>query len=71
MLAQELKDAEKGETRAEVVQRLEAGLFELYKDQDLAIKPPQREERGGAYYSDAAVRLICSMHTDKRDIQAV
>lgn len=71
VLAQELKDAEKGETRAEVVQRLEAGLFELYKDQDLAIKPPQLEERGGAYYSDAAVRLICSMHTDKRDIQAV
>ncbi|MFD9625883.1 6-phospho-beta-glucosidase [Peribacillus muralis] len=71
VLAQELKDAEKGETRAEVVQKLEAELFELYKDQNLDIKPPQLEERGGAYYSDAAVRLICSMHTDKRDIQAV
>lgn len=71
MLAQELKDSENGETRAEVVQKLEAELFELYKDVDLDIKPPQLEERGGAYYSDAAVRLIHSMYTDKRDIQAV
>ncbi|WP_407407244.1 6-phospho-beta-glucosidase [Peribacillus sp.] len=71
ILAQELKDAEKGETRAEVVQKLETELFELYKDVDLDIKPPQLEERGGAYYSDAAVRLIHSMYTDKRDIQAV
>ncbi|HWJ77619.1 MAG TPA: 6-phospho-beta-glucosidase [Niallia sp.] len=71
VLAQELKEAEKGETRAEVVQKLEEGLFELYKDPDLAIKPPQLEKRGGAYYSDAAVRLICSIYTDKCDIQAV
>ncbi|MFJ7640207.1 6-phospho-beta-glucosidase [Peribacillus sp. NPDC097206] len=71
ILAQELKDAENGETRAEVVQKLETELFELYKDVDLDIKPPQLEERGGAYYSDAAVRLIHSMYTDKRDIQAV
>lgn len=71
VLAQELKDAEKGETRAEVVQRLEEGLFELYKNKELATKPPQLEERGGAYYSEAAVRLIYSIYTDKRDIQAV
>lgn len=71
VLAQELKEAEKGKTRAEVVQKLEEGLFELYKDPELAIKPPQLEKRGGAYYSDAAVRLICSIYTDKCDIQAV
>lgn len=71
VLAQELKDAEKGETRAEVVQRLEEGLFELYKNKELATKPPQLEQRGGAYYSEAAVRLIHSIYTDKRDIQAV
>ena len=71
VLAQELKEAGKGETRAEVVQKLEEGLFELYKNPDLAIKPPQLEKRGGAYYSDAAVRLIRSMYTDKCDIQAV
>lgn len=58
-------------TRAEVVQQLEKELFELYKDENLDIKPPQLEERGGAYYSDAAVRLITSIYNDKRDIQPV
>ncbi len=71
MLEKELKNYENGETRAEVVQKLEKELFELYKDPDLAIKPPQLEERGGAYYSDAAVRLISSIYNDKRDIQPV
>jgi 6-phospho-beta-glucosidase len=71
MLEKELKNYKEGGTRAEVVKKLEEELFELYKDPHLAIKPPQLEKRGGAYYSDAAVRLIHSMYTDKRDIQAV
>lgn len=71
MLEKELKNYKEGGTRAEVVKKLEEELFELYKDPHLAIKPPQLEMRGGAYYSDAAVRLIHSMYTDKRDIQAV
>ena len=71
MLAKELKNYEKGTTRAEVVKQLEEDLFELYKDPNLAIKPPQLEQRGGAYYSDAAVRLISSIYNDKRDIQPV
>src|SRR5699024_11750424 len=58
-------------TRAEVVQALEKELFKLYEDESLDIKPPQLEERGGAYYSDAAVRLITSIYNDKRDIQTV
>lgn len=71
MLEDELKKFREGNIRAEVVKRLEDDLFELYKDPSLDIKPPQLEKRGGAYYSDAAVRLIHSMYTDKRDIQAV
>ncbi|GIO24114.1 6-phospho-beta-glucosidase [Oceanobacillus sp. J11TS1] len=71
MLEKAIKSAEEEGTRAEVVQRLEEELFELYKDENLNIKPPQLEERGGAYYSDAAVRLITSIYTDKRDIQPV
>lgn len=71
MLEEELKKFHEGNIRAEVVKRLEDDLFELYKDPNLDIKPPQLEKRGGAYYSDAAVRLIYSMYTDKRDIQAV
>ncbi|MBS4174563.1 6-phospho-beta-glucosidase [Bacillus sp. FJAT-49736] len=71
MVEKELKNAKELGTRAEVVQKLEAELFELYKNPDLDIKPPQLEKRGGAYYSDAAVRLIHSIYTDKKDIQPV
>ncbi|SFL45596.1 6-phospho-beta-glucosidase [Salibacterium qingdaonense] len=71
MIAKDTKKAEEEGTRAEVVQKLESELFELYKDPDLSVKPPQLEDRGGAYYSDAAVRLITSIHTDRGDIQPV
>lgn len=71
MLASELEEFSKGETRAEVVKRLEDDLFELYKDPNLDIKPPQLEKRGGALYSDAACRLIYSIYNDKGDIQPV
>ncbi|PLR77327.1 6-phospho-beta-glucosidase [Bacillus sp. V3-13] len=71
MIDKDLENAEKEGTRAEVVQKLEKELFELYKDPNLDIKPPQLEKRGGAYYSDAAVRLITSIYNDKRDIQPV
>lgn len=71
MLQKELKNFKEGTTRAEVVKKLEEELFELYKDPNLTTKPLQLEERGGAYYSDAAVRLIASIYNDKRDIQPV
>ena len=71
MLEKELKNYKEEGTRAEVVKKLEEELFDLYRDPHLASKPPQLEKRGGAYYSDAAVRLIHSMYTDKCDIQAV
>ncbi|CAM5244247.1 6-phospho-beta-glucosidase [Bacillus safensis FO-36b] [Bacillus safensis subsp. safensis] len=71
MLAEEKKAAANEGTRAEVVRALENDLFELYKDPDLDIKPPQLEKRGGAYYSDAACNLIASIYNDKHDIQPV
>ncbi|UFT99146.1 6-phospho-beta-glucosidase [Radiobacillus kanasensis] len=71
MLKQELEELEEKGTRAEVVQGLEAELFELYKNPTLDIKPPQLEKRGGAYYSDAACNLINSIYNDKKDIQPV
>lgn len=71
ILEEELISFEKGTTRAEVVKKLEGELFELYKDPNLNIKPPQLEKRGGAYYSDAACNLIASIYNDKRDIQTL
>jgi 6-phospho-beta-glucosidase len=71
MLAEQKKAAETGGTRAEVVKRVEAELFHLYRDPNLATKPKQLEQRGGAYYSEAAVRLMCSMYNNTKDIQTV
>ncbi|MGE7878458.1 6-phospho-beta-glucosidase [Peribacillus muralis] len=71
ILEEELEAFKSGQTRAEIVKTLEAGLFELYKDDALAIKPPQLEQRGGAYYSDAACNVISSIYNDKKDIQVL
>ncbi|WYQ41992.1 6-phospho-beta-glucosidase [Bacillus sp. FSL W7-1321] len=71
ILQKELEEFKQGKTRAEVVKQLEDELFELYKDPDLDIKPPQLEKRGGAYYSDAACNLISSIYNDKGDVQTL
>jgi len=71
MLDDELKSFQLGQTRAEVVKQLEGDLFELYKNPQLNIKPPQLEKRGGAYYSDVACNLISSIYNDKGDVQTV
>lgn len=72
MLEEELTAfKDKGETRALAVQRIEKDLFELYRDPSLAVKPPQLEKRGGAYYSEAAVSLINAIHNDLKEIHTV
>jgi 6-phospho-beta-glucosidase len=71
MLKEELESFEKGETRAEVVKKTEAELFELYKDPKLDYKPEQLTKRGGTHYSDAACELIASIYNDKRTTMIV
>ena len=66
MLGHELEEFSKGETRAEVVKKTEAELFELYKDPKLDYKPEQLTKRGGTHYSDAACELIASIHNNKK-----
>src|ERR1700730_1627173 len=58
-------------TRAEEVSRLESELLELYADPALDTKPPQLAQRGGAWYSEAAVDLLVSLTEDRRDVQVV
>ena len=50
---------------------IEAGLLELYKDPTLDTKPKLLEERGGAFYSDAAAALVASLHAGTGDVQVV
>lgn len=70
-LSEELEEFKEGRVRGEVVKKVEDELFELYKDQNLDVKPKQLEQRGGARYSDAACNLICSLYNDTGDIQYV
>jgi 6-phospho-beta-glucosidase len=71
MLKSELDEFAKGKIRAQVVRQIEKQLFETYANEKLDIKPKELEERGGAYYSDAACRLINSIYNDICDIQPV
>ncbi|MGH3683007.1 MAG: 6-phospho-beta-glucosidase, partial [Natronosporangium sp.] len=60
-----------GDVRARAVQRIEQELLALYRDQELDTKPPLLLQRGGRYYSEAAIRLIASLHDDRGDVQVV
>jgi 6-phospho-beta-glucosidase len=58
-------------TRAQEVARLESELLATYADPALDRKPALLEQRGGAYYSEAAVALLASLAGDRRDTQVV
>ena len=58
-------------SRAEEVADIERGLLELYRDPSLNTKPELLEQRGGAFYSEAAAQLILSLHTGQGDVQVV
>lgn len=46
------------QTRGELVREVEARLLAQYADATITAKPPELQQRGGAWYSTAAVRLI-------------
>lgn len=70
-LKEELEAFHTKGTRASQVMEIEKALFEVYKDTNLRVKPKELENRGGAYYSDAAVSLISAIYNDKNEIHPV
>jgi len=58
-------------TRATEVMAIEEKLLETYADTELATKPAELEQRGGAYYSEAAAALMADMATDAGTIHVV
>jgi 6-phospho-beta-glucosidase len=58
-------------TRAEAVAAMERQLLEMYADPALDRKPELLSQRGGAFYSEAAVALLASLVADTRDSQVV
>jgi 6-phospho-beta-glucosidase len=58
-------------TRAAEVARIERELLRMYADPALDRKPGLLSQRGGAFYSEAAVALLASLLGDGQDIQVV
>ena len=52
-------------TRASEVMEIERGLLELYQDPGLVEKPALLDERGGAWYSEAAIELVEALGSDE------
>ena len=64
-ILKKLKEKEK--SRAQEVMEIEQALLEKYKDPKQVTKPPELEQRGGAYYSKIAVDIIDSIVNDTGD----
>ena len=58
-------------TRAAAVAAIEAELLSMYADPALDKKPELLGQRGGAFYSEAAVALLASLLGDAGDVQVV
>jgi 6-phospho-beta-glucosidase len=67
VLAEQLE----GVPRAETVAAIERGLLELYRDPNLNEKPALLEQRGGAFYSEAAAGLVRALEYDIGDVHEV
>ena len=60
-----------GVPRATTVAEIERELLELYRDPALTTKPKLLEQRGGAFYSEAATQLVASLSTGDHDVQVL
>jgi 6-phospho-beta-glucosidase len=68
VLASQLDGAE---SRAGQVMDIEFELLSMYRNPSLDQKPKLLEQRGGAFYSEAAAQLIASLHDGRGDVQVV
>jgi 6-phospho-beta-glucosidase len=60
-----------GVPRAETVAEIERELLQLYRDPSLETKPALLEQRGGAFYSEAAAGLVRSLAYDIPEVHEV
>jgi 6-phospho-beta-glucosidase len=66
-----LAEQRDGVPRAQTVAEIERELLELYRDPALTEKPALLEQRGGAFYSEAAVGLVASLTSDDGAVHEV
>ncbi len=68
LVVQELLESR---SRAEEVMDVERQLLTLYRDPRLHDKPDLLMQRGGAYYSEAAINLLLALFGDGAEVQVV
>jgi 6-phospho-beta-glucosidase len=66
-----LREQLEGVPRAQVVSEIERGLLDLYRDPSLNERPDLLMQRGGAYYSEAALGLVASLSGDDGAVHEV
>ena len=66
-----LEEQRTAEPRAEAVARIEHELLALYRDPTVDEKPQQLEQRGGAFYSEAAIGLVTALSGREDGIHVV
>jgi 6-phospho-beta-glucosidase len=66
-----LEELRSGVPRATAVAEIERELLAMYRDPALNEKPALLEQRGGAFYSEAAIGLIGSIVTNEDAVHAV
>jgi 6-phospho-beta-glucosidase len=59
------------QSRGARVAEMERTLLEMYADPSVDEKPALLGERGGAFYSEAAINLLASLTADRGDVQVV
>ena len=67
----ELAAQQVGVPRAQTVAEIERELLRMYRDPALTEKPALLDQRGGAYYSEAAVGLVASLLSDDGGVHVV
>src|SRR4029077_14558378 len=60
-----------GEPRAVQVAQIERDLLELYRDPRVDEKPSLLEQRGGAFYSEAAIGLVSALAAGSGEVHVV
>ncbi|WP_373893690.1 6-phospho-beta-glucosidase [Virgibacillus sp. CBA3643] len=71
ILEEQHRQLQDNETRADQVQQVEKDLFEIYQNPEVQEKPEALEKRGGAYYSEAAINLIKSIHLNTKNVHTL
>ena len=66
-----LREQLEGVPRAQVVSEIERGLLDLYRDPSVSERPDLLMQRGGAYYSEAALGLVASLSSDDGGVHEV